>query len=191
MKLYIIAGLIVIVTSCVTTNEEKGVIQNGNPFDRIEKTEMAPSIKFDSPKKIQDFITEFVQEDFYRTHKELVDKGKGNYQFTEIEYKEKFNMIQYSFEIPGVEGDQVYSCFPYEGKTETVISGDSDVTQLYFEGLEKSKKWDRNGTESGHIRVLELTEKWNDYPVTTHMLVKNIVFSNMSVLTITRRLIPN
>lgn len=188
MKFYLIAGLILFVTSCITKNDKKEVTQSDSTPVLIKKAEIAPPNAVDSSQKILNFIAEFVEKDFLRAHKELVDQGKEhNYQFTEIQHLG--GMIKYSFEIPDVEGYQEYSCMPSQGETTTLVSGDHDVAKLYFDGLELSKKWDRND-QTSNGRVLELHESWKDYPITTHMLVTYLVYETESILTIKRTFIP-
>lgn len=143
----------------------------------------------DSLQRILLFIKEFVEKDFYRAHQELIDQGKEhNYQFTEI--KHLGDMFKYSFEIPNVDGYQEYSCIPSQGESTILISGDHQVAKLYFDGMELSKKWDRrDSTSSGY--VLELREKWNDYPIITHILVTYLVRESESILIMRRKIIPN
>ena len=190
MKLYVITGLIVVVTSCTTPDEKKEINQSDSTsaIIEIEKTKIVPPNAIDSSQKLLNFIAEFVEKDFSNAHKELVDQGKEyGYQFTEIQHFG--DMIKYSFEIPDVEGYQEYSCIPNQGETITLVSGDHDVAKLYFDGLNLSKKWDRNDRTSNG-RVLELHENWKDYPITTHTLVTYLVYENESILTIRRKLIP-
>lgn len=189
MKLYITIGLIFIITSCETTNEKKEISQRDSTSAIIEKTEqIIPPNAVDSSQKLLNFIAEFVEKDFLIAHQQLIDQGKEyNYQFTEIQHLG--DMVKYSFEIPDVEGYQEYSCVPNQGETKTLISGDHDVAKLYFDGLELSKKWDRNDKTSNG-RVLEIREDWKDHPIVTHMLVTYLIRENESILMIDRKLIP-
>lgn len=188
MKFHTIVWLVIASSSCVTSNETKEESKIDSTEIMTGDANIDSSNAVDSSKLLLNFIAEFVEKDFLRAHKELVDQGKEhNYQFTEIQHFG--DMIKYSFEIPDVQGYQEYSCMPNQGETTTLVSGDHDVARLYFDGLELSKKWDRNDSTSNG-RVLELHEDWKEYPIITHMLVTYLIYDNESILTIRRKLIP-
>jgi len=187
-------------TALVVEEPMDSVMMTGNPYayaDSIANTVPNETLETAadrlqaarSNKDFLEFIKDFIIADFSRSRKDLIDQNIGD-DYTVSEITERGSSMFFEVKFKDFSGEQIYMCTPDMGENSISFTGNKEVAQDLYNQAVLSKKWNRKDND-GKNKVAEVSEDWNEKPLSSKLTITYIERENEAVMITNRKITLN